>query len=83
MKNNISKKISHGIVSSQTIKHKIDFTRKLQMKLFLQKNAQSESSLHRSATGRGAWEDPAGEEQGAGVQSQTATSCHRRPGPGD
>ena len=47
------------------------------------KNAQSESSLHRSATGRGAWEDPAGEEQGAGVQSQTAASCHRRPGPGD
>ena len=53
------------------------------MGLFSQKNAQSESSLHRSATGRGAWEDPAGEEQGAGVQSQTAASCHRRPGPGD
>ena len=31
MKNNISKKILHGIASSQTINHKIDFTSKLQM----------------------------------------------------
>ena len=53
------------------------------MEFFLQKMHTLESSLHRSATGRGAWEDPAGEEQGAGVQSQTAASCHRRPGPGD
>ena len=37
----IFQKISQGIASSHTINHKIDFTRKLQMEFFLQKNAHS------------------------------------------